>query len=247
MGEYAVGTIATTFRVVAALREAGGAGVTELADRLDLSKSAVHNHLSTLEQLEYAVNDGGTYRLSLRFLDLGTGVRETLPVVAAGREEVDALADRTGETAALVVPEFGRAVTAYATPDGATDGLRSGSRLPLHACAAGKAILAFQGTSVEEYAAGMDLQRRTDRTITDPAELRSELRSVKDRTIAFDRGEAVADLRSVAAPVRDGDGRPVAALAVSGPSARLSGKRLEEDLPGLVLSHAKDVELELGD
>lgn len=249
MGEHPVGATATTFRVVDALRASQPAGVTELADRLDLSKSAVHNHLATLERLELAVNDGGTYRLGLRFLDYGTNVRDELPVVSAGRGAVDSLAAQSGTTASLVVPEFGNAVYAYApqnpNADGASDGVRTGSRVPLHACAPGKVILSCRSkTAVQAYIDDHELVARTDQTITDPATLRTELRSIRDRGIAFDRGEAVSDVHSVAAPVSVDD-EPIAAVAVSGPAARLSGKRLQEDLPGLVLNHVKNLELDL--
>jgi len=250
MKKYPVGATATTFRVIDALRESQPAGVTELADRLDLSKSAVHNHLSALERLDLAVNDGGTYRLGLRFLDYGTSVRDELPVVRAGRNAVDSLAAQSGATASLVVPEFDRAVYAYApsNPDaGPGEGVRTGSRIPSHACAPGKAILSCRSRSaVQAYIDGHDLVSRTPQTITDPATLRTELRSVRDRGIAFDRGEAVEDVHSVAAPVSV-DGEAVGAVAVSGPAARLSGKRLQEDLPGLVLNHVKNLELDLAD
>jgi DNA-binding IclR family transcriptional regulator len=82
--------------------------------------------------------------------------------------------------------------------------------------------------------------------VTDSADLRAELRSVADRGLAYDRGEYFEGMRGVAAPIRADDG-VVAAVEVLGPGERLSGKRLEEDLPGLVLSAAKSVELELAE
>jgi DNA-binding IclR family transcriptional regulator len=248
MREFPVGATATTFRIVDALREKSSAGVTELAGHLDLSKSAVHNHLATLERLNLAVNDDGTYRLSLRFLDLATSVREDFSVLQAGRDEIESLADRSGETASIVVPEFDEAVYAYTRPDAAEDGIRMGRRIPLHACAPGKAILSARGgTAVEQYLDADELAARTDRTITDVDDLRSELRSIRDRGLAFDTGEDREALRAVAAPVRDGDGNVLGAIAVTGPATRLSGKRLREDLPGLVLSHVKNVELSMAE
>jgi DNA-binding IclR family transcriptional regulator len=97
---------------------------------------------------------------------------------------------------------------------------------------------------VDAYLDRQPLSGRTDRISTDPDELRRELRSVRDRGIAFDRGEAIADVNAVAAPVTDGD-TAVGAMGVAGPAATLSGKRLQEDLPGLVLNHVTTVELAL--
>jgi DNA-binding IclR family transcriptional regulator len=98
---------------------------------------------------------------------------------------------------------------------------------------------------VDDYCAD-GLARHTKRTVTDPADLRRELRSVADRGVAYDRGECFEGMRGVAAPVR-GESGVVASVSVLGPGERLSGKRLEEDLPGLVLSAAKSVELELAE
>ena len=233
MTDHPVGATATTFRVVEELCATGEAGVTELSDRLDLSKSAVHNHLTTLE------------RLGLRFVDLGMTARDHLEVVTTGRPMVASLAEQADALASIVVPEHGMAAYAYVSAD-ESGHVRPGTRIPLHADAGGKAVLAFRTAEERQtYADEYGLLARTERTITDRSELRSELRSVKDRGLAFDRGEAFAAVRSVAAPVRDTEGTPVAAVSVTGPAERLSGKRLEEDLPGLVLSTANDLELAL--
>jgi len=245
MTDHPVGATATTFRVVEELCATGEAGVTELSDRLDLSKSAVHNHLTTLEQLGLVVGDDGSYRLGLRFVDLGMTARDHLEVVTTGRPMVASLAEQADALASIVVPEHGMAAYAYVSTD---DGghVRPGTHIPLHADAGGKVVLAFwTAEERQEYADEHGLLARTERTITGRSELRNELRSVKDRGLAFDRGEAFADVRSVAAPVRDTEGTPVAAVSVSGPAERLSGKRLEEDLAGLVLSTANDLELAL--
>nr|WP_305148919.1 IclR family transcriptional regulator C-terminal domain-containing protein [Halobellus inordinatus] len=165
--------------------------------------------------------------------------------------EVNGLAESTGESTALVVPEHGEAVHAAVEDAERNDRrIRLGSRLPLHATAAGKLILAYRSRDeVEAYVETHGLDRLTDRTVQSPSDLRDELRSISDRGLAFDRGEVWEDMRSVAAPIRQGErGDAFAgAVAVLGPAERLSGKRLEEDLPGLVLSAAKRIELDLAD
>lgn len=248
MTEYPVGATHTTARIVEALSAVEDAGVTELADELDLSKASVHNHLVTLERLGVVLSEDGRYRLGLRFLDLGLTVRDRMDVYAVAREEVADLADATGESTCLVVPERGEAVHAAVHDPGRNDRrVRPGTRLPLHATAPGKLILAHRSADeVDEYVETHGLDRRTDRTITAAPDLRDELRSITDQGLAYDRGEAFEGMRGVAAPIARGD-RGTAALAVLGPAERLSGKRLEEDLPGLVLSAAKRVELGLAD
>ena len=251
MTEYPVGSVRTTARIVRALEDNREAGVTELADELNISKASVHNHLTTLERLGVVVSDAGRYRLGLRFLDIGMGVRDGMVLHRVARPEVDGLAQSTGESTALVVPEHNEAVYAAVEASSRNDRrIRLGSRVPLHATAAGKVVLAYRSRqAVEEYVETAGLDPETDRTISSRSELHAELRSVTDRGLAFDRGELFDGMRSVAAPIRRGDDTDAlaGALTVLGPPERLSGKRLEEELPGMVLSAAKRVELELTD
>jgi len=240
----AVQATATSLRIVEELYERDGGGVTELADTLDVSKSAVHNHLSTLCALGYVKNTGGTYELTHRFLRIGSGTRERNPVYRAAQSEIRMLARNTGAVASLVVPEGANAV--YLHRIGARDHpVPVGGSVRLHAAAAGKAILAHRSAdAVDQYVARYGLDRKTDRTVTDPTTLRSELRSIGDRNIAFDRGELDGNWQCVASSIVV-DGEPVGAVSVSGPSDEMQGKRLEEDTAGLVSSAAKTIELEL--
>lgn len=244
MAEYPVGATGATFEVVEALATVDRAGVTELAEELGRSKGSVHDHLATLEQLGYVAKDDGEYRLGLRFLELGTGVRRREKLYRVGRDEVERLAASSGETASLVVEEAGEAVFLYRAGDDADATLRDGSRVPLYACAAGKAILANRPPAAVRMALRGDVTGATERTLVDEDELRRELQTVRDQGLAFDRGELDAERRSVAAPIVDDDGRAAGAVAVSGPTDRMSGKRLEEDVPGLVLSSANAITVE---
>jgi len=121
-----------------------------------------------------------------------------------------------------------------------------GGSVRLHAAAAGKAILAYRSEdAVDEYVTRHGLDQKTNRTVTDPATLRSELRSIRDRNIAFDRGELDENWQCVASLSIVVGGDSVGAVSVSGPSDEMQGKRLEEDTAGLVSSAAKTIELEL--
>ncbi|WP_049985983.1 IclR family transcriptional regulator [Halobellus rufus] len=251
MSEYPVGATHTTGRIVSALEGGREAGVTELAGELGISKASVHNHLVTLERLGVVVSTDGRYRLGLRFLDIGMSVRDGMPLYAVAREETKGIAESTGESSALVIEEHGEAVYAdVERPERNGGRIRLGSRHPLHASAAGKLILAYRSReTVDEYVETRGLDRFTDRTIQSRADLRDELRSIRDRGLSFDRGEYSEDMRAVAAPIRREDRSEAlaGALSVLGPAERLSGKRLEEDLPGIILSAAKRVELDLSE
>jgi DNA-binding IclR family transcriptional regulator len=247
MSDYPVGATHTTARIVQALVPVTDAGVTELADEVGVSKATVHNHLATLEALGIVRSENGRYRLGLKLLDVGIRVRDGMEIPTVARPEVTALSESSGESAAVVVREAGEAVYADVRDADRNDRrVRLGSRVPLHATAGGKALLAYESPEAVDAYCETGLSRHTGRTVTDSADLRAELRSVADRGLAYDRGEYFEGMRGVAAPIRADDG-VVAAVEVLGPGERLSGKRLEEDLPGLVLSAAKSVELELAE
>src|SRR6056297_1159724 len=88
-------TVSRAFDVVRALEELDGAGVTELAEHLDLSKSVVYSYLSTLRAEKYVVKEDGTYRLSLQFLLVGEYVRNQSTLYRIGKPEIEKLAERT--------------------------------------------------------------------------------------------------------------------------------------------------------
>ncbi|WP_247004520.1 IclR family transcriptional regulator [Halosolutus gelatinilyticus] len=223
----------TAFDIVDVLRERDGAGVTELARALDLSKSAVHKHLQTLLMLGYVAKDGTEYRLGIRFLSLGAyTMQQQLVAFGDVRTGIDTLAQNARMTAFLAVPDGDDGVVLYASSASGTPRFRQGDRFFLPTTAAGRTILAHLPDDRRDAAlSGFDDDRRAD--------LESEFRHVRDRRIVFDRG-AGNEWRSVAAPVLDEDERPIGAVAASGPDD-IVDKRLSEDVAGLVLSTAKSV------
>jgi DNA-binding IclR family transcriptional regulator len=244
--DVAVQATATTFAVIETLRDRHRAGVTELATELELSKSAVHNHLATLASLGYVRRTGDGYQLTHEFLRLGLTTRERNRIYGAAKADLHVLARTTGEIVNLVVPEAGHGVYLYRVGDGPHP-IPEGGRVSLHASAAGKAILAFRDyDAVDSYLEANGLPPLTERTVTDPAAFRNQLRSIRDQRVAFDRGEQSPDWQCVASPIVVDD-EPVAAISVSGSADRMRGKRLEEDTTGLVVSTAKAIELELLD
>lgn len=244
---YRVSTTETSFRIVEAVRDDPGTGVSQLARDLDLSKGAVHKHLRTLADLGYLVREDDGYYLSSRFLSLGVRARKRLPLGII-RPVVRDLTDTTGHVTNFIAHENDRGVYTLRvepTEDVAND-IAEGDVAPLHATAGGKAILAF--LSDEERSDVLDssgLTAYTDKTITDRRELERELRSVRDRRVAFDREEFREGHQCVASPVIGRDGEPVGAVSVTGSDYHMSGKRLEEDVTGLVTSAAKSIENDL--
>jgi len=224
----------TSLDILKALRELDGAGVTELATAVGVSKGTIHNHLSTLESEGYVVKDGTTYRLGLQLFSLGSYTRRQTNIYEVAKPEIDALADETGEVANLMVEENGRGIYIYiARGDRAINlDTRIGSRQYLHTSALGKAILAHLPDERREAILDQHgLPAETPNTVTDREALAEELEKVRERGVAFDGEERAENIRCVAAPVLDTEGDVLGAVSISAPATRLKNERMEQTIP----------------
>jgi len=235
-----------TLEIVEGLYELDGAGVTELANHLDLPKSNVHNYLSTLRQKEYVVKEGDTYRVGLRFFEIGAYARDRLKIYQIARPEVEKLAEETGELANLLFEEHGRGSYLFRASghQAVQVDAYAGTRVHLHNTALGKAILAhLPADRVDEILEYHGLPSSTPRTVTDRQTLEAELEEIRASGFAFDDEERLKGLRCVAAPILSNEGRVLGAVSVSGPTTRLKGSRFEEELPEMVLQAVNVTEL----
>lgn len=236
----------TTFAIVEALKTLDGAGVSELADHTGLPRSTVHNYLSTLEQEEYVVNDGGHYEVGIRFLELGAYARNRKKIYEIANPEVQRLAEETGELANFLIEEHGRGTYLQrARGDQAVQvEAHVGTRVSLHSTALGKSILAHLPESrVEEVIEVHGLEPVTPRTITDRDRLFERLETIRERGYALDDGERLEGLRCVAVPILSTEDRVLGAVSVSGPSHRIRDDRFRETLPNKVLETVNVIEL----
>lgn len=245
-GTKSVKSVETALRVIEALRDHDGAGVTQLAAEMDQPNSTIHNHLKTLERNEYIVNDGGTYRIGTRFLKLGARTRDHHPIYEVARPEVDRIAEETGELSGLVIEEHGRGVFLYRAKGEQAVHVDTypGKRIYLHGAALGKALLAeLPESRVDEIIDRHGLPALTENTITDPDELHEELEAIRQRGIAFDDEERLAGLRSVAAAVTTDSGDVLGAISVAGPTSRLRDDRFRQEIPDVVRSAVNVINL----
>ena len=247
-GNDTVRTAETMFDVVQRIAADDGASLAELASELDYAKSTVHRHLHTLEELGYVVQRDDGYHVGLRFLKIGVTARSSYRGYDLVREKVEEIAEVTGERAQFFVEEHGKAVyLARAAGDQAvrTDpGL--GSRIPLYAASAGKAILAeLPEPELSDMFERMSFEPMTDQTITDPDKLRAEIDTVRERGYSFNREESLRGTHAVGVAICGPDDDVIGGLSVTGPSHRLNGERFESDLPDLLLGAANELELNI--
>ena len=204
-------------------------GVTEIAHELGMPKSGVHRVLSTLRRRRLVTYDPSSrkYALGQAAIALSQSYITRLDVQAMGADTLVELMRRTGETATLAVRRHGSVIyRAQSVPDRELKlEVRLTKPSPIHVGASGKAFLAFlPDEETEDFltrAADNELAALTPNTVTDVDELRAELAVIRTVGFATSFGERIEGVASVAAPVFDYDGYPVAVLAVAGPSARL--------------------------
>jgi IclR family transcriptional regulator, pca regulon regulatory protein len=121
-----------------------------------------------------------------------------------------------------------------------------GTRLPAHPTSMGRVLLAgLPRTELAGYLQRTEFRRYTERTITDPVELRAEVEQVRRQGYAVVDQELEAGLRSAAAPIRNADGEVVAALNVSAHASRTSVQQLEDELVPALLQTAGHIEHDL--
>ncbi|MDI2028163.1 IclR family transcriptional regulator [Saccharopolyspora sp. TS4A08] len=204
-------------------------GVTELARQTGLTLSTAHRLARTLTYSGLLAQDPITerYQLGPTLVALGEkaaarlGYDQALPMLrelsAATGESIN-LGIRTGNDVhvALHVP----------SPQPLRFDQPSGTTVPLHVSAMGKCLLAFVGEIEEQVDSLGDLTRVTERTITQRTKLKDELELVRERGWALNDEERNPGVRAIAVPVLR-DGTAVAAIAVQGPTIRLTEDRLD--------------------
>lgn len=244
--KHPVRTVDRTFEIIEIIQELDGAGVSEVTERVDIGKSAVHNHLNTLVNKEYLSKQGDEYHIGLSFLGLGAYARNRMEIYNAARHEVDNLADETGELANLLIEQNGTGIYLYRSKGENAVELDTyeGKRIRLHCTGLGKSILAFRPREeVEEILNTHGMPRRTDRTITDREEFFEELERIRKQKYAVDREERLRGLCCVASPITDDENRSIGAISVACPLHRISDERFQEKLPASVLGTANVIEL----
>mgnify|MGYP002762265230 FL=1 len=244
-------TVKRATEIIRALSELDGAGVSEVADRVDLSRSSTHSQLATLHEADYLVKDGGEYRLSFEFLLLGEYVRNNSLLFQFGRTEADTLADETGHYVHLFTDEDNLGINVYeARGEHAVDydyqTLKLQRREPLHITASGKTILAnLSQAEVEAVIQQHGLEQYTENTITDEGTLFEELERIRERGYAINDEEEIVGFQAVAAPIQTGSDTVIGSISVAGPTRFFDDNELRDEISEQVINAANMIQVKI--
>ncbi|MDS0295364.1 IclR family transcriptional regulator [Halogeometricum luteum] len=227
----------TLFAILDVLKNEGWAHVSEIATEIGVANSTVHRHLQSLHDNEFVVKEDGAYRLGYRFLELGAAVRSNDHLIREVKTVITDLAIESGESSLFMVEEHGRGVIVYQETGSNVDRMQPhcGLRVPLHAFAAGKAVLAaLPNKRVREIIHQRGLEAVSSQSITDEDTLFTELERIRETGIAYNHGENMEVVRGVGATVTRPDGEVLGGVSISGPMHRMKGKRFTRELPELI-------------
>jgi IclR family pca regulon transcriptional regulator len=223
----------------------------EVVSLLKLSKSTIFRLLSTLETMGYLDRDPGTrrYRPSIKILQLGYTVINSLEVRQVARPYLESLSREVEETVSLCVLDGSHVVYVDRVRNQSIVGvlLKVGSRIPAHCATVGKVLLAdLTPDELDRYFSGADLARCTSRTISDRDALLRELLKVRKKGYAICDGELAVGLRAAGAPIYNHEEKAVAAINVSGSSTLVTINHLKKVIVPAVVRTAARISSALG-
>jgi DNA-binding IclR family transcriptional regulator len=246
LGASVIQSVDRAIRILLALQGERRLGIAELAVRLELAPSTVHGIVKTLAAHNLVTQDAATgrYQLGPTVLRLGNVYLDTLELRSRAVPWSEELARRTGMAVRTGVLAAEDVVIIHhePRPDGSRQMPEIGIVIPAHASALGKAQLAFLPAASKRVLASSH-RSMTGETITDPAELRTQLATIEGNAIAEERDEAVLGESSVAAPIFGADGSAVGAIGVVLPT---NDWPVSEPVLGSLREAARNISRELG-
>lgn len=218
--------------------------LTQVAKKLDLTRANARRILLTLEHLGYVSSaDGKLFSLTPKVLCLGYSYMSSLSYRELAQPYMEALATEVNESCSLSVLD-GKEIVYVArvqTKRIMTIALGIGTRLPVHAASMGKALLSgLEEGTLQGLLKEINFEAFTSHTITNAQDFKKSLAEVKQRGWAMADQELEIGVRSVACPVRDKNGKILAALNISGHASRVTKEEMiERFVPALQQTVAK--------
>lgn len=231
-----VNSIVKAVRILDVLNEEGPLSFIEILRKTPLPKSTLFKILATLEAEKIVTRDAETakYRLGLRLIEWGGGARSQLDMRMVARPVMRELSIQIDCTVHLTVIAHNEVLPIESVESGNwywhhfKYPVAIGIPAPMHATGAGKAILAFlPPRETLEIIRNKGLKRFTSSTITNEERLQNELHTVQERGYAISDAEHDELIRSVAAPIRNQDGKVIAALSALAVVSRFTPDRVE--------------------
>jgi len=240
---YPIASVDRALRLMLLVANRSCVSLSEASEALDVAPSTAHRLLAMLvfhdlvrQEDRYRYVPGPALaRLGRAVVDVTDLCRLARPII----EDLAAAADETVHLSALD-GRMVRYLDAVESRRALRVAARMGTSVPAHYTAAGKALLAaLTPNQVERMLAGVELEARTDRSVTDLTVLARQLGRARRLGYAACHGESEEGVASIAMTVRDVGGRALAAINIAAPAVRMDRVRQDSLLGELRIAVAR--------
>lgn len=219
--------------IMDAVAAVDGMTLTSISHQTGTTTSTAHRILTTLEANGLVTMDRERklWFIGVTAFQIGNGFLRNRKVVDLARPLMRDLMNEIGESVNLGIEDDGNIV--YLAQIECHNPIRAfhrpGTRSSIHSSAMGKAILAsWTDAAIKKLMEKVGMPGYTRKTLTDDRRFFSDLEKTRERRWALDDEEATAGMRCVAAGISNEFDEMIAAVSISGPTARLTYDRVGE-------------------
>ncbi|MCW8806872.1 MAG: helix-turn-helix domain-containing protein [Rhodanobacter sp.] len=218
-------------------RDLPNPSLSQVAERVGLSRAVVRRSLLTLQHLGYVGSRGRSFFLTPRVLELGFSYLSSLDLTELAQQCIEQLSQRVGESCSMAVLDGSDIVYVLRVPVRRviSVALGVGARLPAFVASMGRVMLAdLPDAELATWLNKQNLRAITPHTICTASALKTELRRVRELGYALVSRELEPGLCSIAVPIHTADGRVVAGLNIGMPfSEDALDRAVKQILPAL--------------
>jgi len=244
-----MGGLAKGLAVIRAFgRDHAALSLSDIARSARIPAATARRCLLTLEELGYVTRSDRAFLLRPRVLELGAAYLESMDIEQITKTQLEELARKTADSAALCVLDGVDIVYVARTSVRTLLRLEAhiGSRFPAHATSMGRVLLAgLSAEGLQRYFDTAKFEALTERTVTEPGRLRSLIEECRRLGYAVVEDELAYGVIALAVPVFDHQQRVVAALNSSSHSRRTTRARLVRDRLAMLQQASREISADL--
>jgi DNA-binding IclR family transcriptional regulator len=224
-----ISSVEKAIDILLALQRENKKSIRELGEELNISKSALHRTLQTLESRGFVRQDllSEKYSLGYKILELSESLKKDIEIRNLAYEYMEELRNLIGDTIQLAILDD-ESILIIETVDGTNElrvFSRSGKKYPITYGNFGRVFLSQLSTEeVKRYLKKYPLKRYASKSIVDEDIFLEKVNTVREQGLSTSIDDPIEGAFSMAAPIYDSQGKIVASLAISGVKTSQSGK-----------------------
>ncbi len=248
-GKYNIPVLGKTFDIIKKIADhPDGISFINLVRSLEQPKTTVFRILHTLEKQNWIEKKGELYFLGFMFIHYGLLTLSRRDLRNIARPYMQKISDTLQVTSHVTVLSGKQSMILEVidTPHHIKPSSVAGALLPLYCTSHGKVLLAFSVSEpLDEFLEGIELEKRTDNTITSVSALKQELEEIRSRGYGMDNLEYFSDIRCLAVPLFGHNNECIGALGITATAVSFP-ETLIKDYAGMVMESAKAISRQMG-